>query len=177
MSSIVLLHFLFRSSVTPTRNVEYGPGVDSPAELFSDPAGTFNAGSFLASFCIGVCASLSVLGAAEGDEVRCNDCLALDSISLALRTPLLLLFLSPDWLVSSTFFFVPWPAPVFAFLSPSFEDSLVRRGLGCFEVSVDPGDIAEESSLLLEAAELPNILFRSPPWPEKLLRLFPARLK
>jgi len=47
---MVLRHFLFLSSVTPTLKVDLGPGSDSPAELFSAPWGTLKAGSVLPSF-------------------------------------------------------------------------------------------------------------------------------
>jgi hypothetical protein len=36
---MVLLHFLFLSSVTPTLNVLFGPGLESPAELLCGPTG------------------------------------------------------------------------------------------------------------------------------------------
>lgn len=54
MSSMVRLHFLFRSSHTPTRKVDRGPGNDSPAALLCWPWGTARAWSCLPSFCRGV---------------------------------------------------------------------------------------------------------------------------
>ena len=97
---MVLRHFLFLSSVTPTLNVDLGVGVETPAELFNGPCGTANAGSCRPSFDI----EDPPFPSPEFDEVgddpeRC--CFALENMSLALATPLLLRFLSASGLTSS----------------------------------------------------------------------------
>src|ERR1700760_2844075 len=88
---MVLRHFLFLSSVTPTRNVDLGPGIDSPAELLCGPCGTPRAGSCLLSFCIGVCGDFSI---GEAEWFGLKACLALEKISFALATLLPLRFFS-----------------------------------------------------------------------------------
>jgi hypothetical protein len=173
---MVRLHFLFLSSVTPTRNVERGLGTDSPAELLKEPCGTLNAGSARPNFCMDVW-GLSPKVRFSGELPKlCNDCFALLKRSLARPTPLLLRFFSPTGLSSTlraglrssscTESLLSFAAFVFTFGFAS-----LALFVGCLELPV---------MLLLVSLpfpfELPNILPSNPPCPEILLRGLPARL-
>lgn len=172
---MVRRHFLFLSSVTPTRNVESGPGCDSPAELFWGPCWTPNAGSTFDNFCIGVwTADFSEVAVPDVGEPpwRCRVCFALENMSLAAReTPLVLLCLD---------------APASLFLRSEGVDVLPDRFSRPGVSSVDElaffcAPVGTGASMAVASSsfpgELPNILFNRPPWVEKLRRLLPARLK
>lgn len=165
---MVRRHFLLRSSVTPTLKVERGPGNDSPAELFSEPCGTASAGSDRPSFCMGEAATvLSPRISGELAIGKCNDCLALLIMSRARATPLLLRFFSPVGLVSS----------VERLPGGLFESETGRSGSVTSVSGFDSvGSLSKPDSWSLGEPEEPNILLRSPPVLEKLLRLFPASL-
>jgi len=157
---MVRRHFLFLSSVTPTLNVDLGPGTDSPAELFIEPCGTSNAGSEVLN-------TRNVprfgLPAAFGEELRrCRDCRAFEMMSLAFATPLLLRFLSPAKLFSVR---SARGLPLLAF-SPLFCDSLPLS-----ELAAEGSLSREDSESLSDVEDEPNILFSRPPWLEKLRRL------
>ena len=98
---MVRRHFLFLSSVTPTRNEDRGVGPDSPAELLFDPCGTLSAGSVLPSFCIGV------KGGAFSDCEPVRWFLALENKAEAFATELLRLFFSVVGLEVSSVDFLP----------------------------------------------------------------------
>jgi hypothetical protein len=148
--------------------------MDSPAELFRDPWGTLRAGSAFPSFCIGDWVGFSEFAVPDvGDEpCRWNVCFALDNISRARDTPLLLLFGALLGVGS-------------LFLRSAVGDALMRFSLPAFASSVEEplrasdGDGTEASTAVVSSSfpgDVPNILFNRPPWLEKLLRLFPARL-
>src|ERR1700712_3834033 len=155
---MVRRHFLFLSSVTPTRKVECGPGYDSPAELFKWPCGTPKAGSVLLSFCIWVCPERSMVGE---EPCRCKDCLALEKMSFALDTLLLLRFFSAVEAFSSGLGFL------------SAKGLRVRSAVSslCCVVGMGSGGMVEGvavlesrvSSVRLTVGEAPNMRLRSPP--------------
>jgi len=147
--------------VTPTLNVDLGPGTDSPAELFIDPGGTPNAASESLNNTRNV--PRFGLPAAFGEELRrCRDCRAFEMISLAFATPLLLRFLSPAELLSVR---SRRGLPLLAF-SPLFCDSLPVS-----ELAAKGSLLREDSESFSDVEDEPNILFSRPPWLEKLRRL------
>jgi hypothetical protein len=95
-------------------------------------------------------------------------------MSRALATPLLLRFFSV--LVPSSVDFrsaIGVPLVSAAFSLPLFVE--LSGSVGLFK-SFDASLLAGVSSSFPVGAELPNILLNSPPLPEKLRRLLPARL-
>jgi hypothetical protein len=188
VSSMVRLHFLFLSSVTPTRNVDRGPGADSPAELLREPWGTLSAASVLPNFWIGVCiVSLAAFSDATelelGDELKCSEFFALENISLARLTPELLRFFSVvgvEFASPLPFRSVeadPLPEGITDAPSVGIEDVGGAVVVAGFELSPVVGPSAAVTSSSLPE---PNMRFSKPPppgWEEKLLRLFPARVK
>jgi hypothetical protein len=175
--------------VTPTRNVDRGPGADSPAELLSEPWGTLSAASVLPSFCMGVCivsfAAFSDAAELEvGDEpLKCSEFFALENISLARLTPELLRFFSvvgvefASLLPFRSVEAAPLPEGITDAPSAGIEDVGGAVVVAGFELSpvVGPSTAVTSSSL-----PEPNMRFNKPPppgWEEKLLRLFPARVK
>lgn len=176
VSSMVRLHFLFLSSVTPTRNVDRGPGADSPAELLSEPWGTLRAASDLPSFCMGVWADdFSDVVVEEdvdvGDEPpMCNDCLALENMSRARDTPLLRRFRSGG-AAASLPLRSPGAEPLLAVLEPAAAALSVVGAAAGLGASLPAGvSMAEPSS----SFAFPNIFESKPPW--ALRRLLPASL-
>jgi hypothetical protein len=174
VSSMVRLHFLFLSSVTPTRKVDRGPGADSPAELLREPWGTLRAASDLPSFCMGVWgATFSVMVAfvvLVGEEPpRCSDCFALENMSRARDTPLLRRFLSVGAEASLDLRSMEAEPLLVVFVAPAA--ALSATGAAGFGASLLAGVSMVEFS---SSFALPNIFESRPPW--ALRRLLPASL-
>lgn len=109
-------------------------------------------------------------GAALGFGLKCNDCFALENISLARDTPLLRLFFSVlGFEASLALRSSPLPEPP---IVESFVEAAGAGPRGSF--TAGPSFTATSSSF---PGEVPNMRFSKPPLLEKLRRLLPARLK